>query len=306
MNSSGWLQLALYVGLLLLITKPLGIYLFQVLDGKNTFLEPVLGPVERFTYRLLRVDARREHSWKQYAAAMLLFSPGDDGVHLRRAAFAGFPTLSRDDRRPVQQDAADAGPGVSTRRRVSRRTHELAGLLRREHDELFLADGRAGEPQFLGRRRWGSPWRRRWCGASRGTRAARWATSGSIWCGCIITCCCRSVCSTRCSWFRRASRRTSTSTTRHNSPRSRRSRCPRRTRATTRSRTAAGNVVLQDQAVETQSIVEGPHRLADRHQDARHERRVGSSTRTRRTRSRTRRRCPTSCRCSRSLRSRAR
>ena len=60
MNASGWIQLALYLGLLLLITKPLGIYLFQVLDGKNTFLEPVLGPVERLTYRLLRVDPRRE------------------------------------------------------------------------------------------------------------------------------------------------------------------------------------------------------------------------------------------------------
>ena len=74
MNASGWIQLALYVGVLLLITKPLGIYLFQVLDGKNTFLEPVLGPIERITYKLLRVDPRREQSWKAYTAAMLLFS----------------------------------------------------------------------------------------------------------------------------------------------------------------------------------------------------------------------------------------
>ena len=74
MNASGWIQLALYLGALLLITKPLGIYLFQVLDGKNTFLEPVLGPLERLTYRLLRVDPRREQSWKGYTVAMLLFS----------------------------------------------------------------------------------------------------------------------------------------------------------------------------------------------------------------------------------------
>ena len=74
MNVSGWTQLALYLGVLLLVTKPLGIYLFQVLDGKNTFLEPVLGPVERFTYRLLRVDPRREQGWKKYTAALLLFS----------------------------------------------------------------------------------------------------------------------------------------------------------------------------------------------------------------------------------------
>lgn len=74
MNTSGWIQLALYLGVLLLITKPLGIYLLQVLDGKNTFLEPVLGPIERFTYRLLRVDSRREQNWKQYTVALLLFS----------------------------------------------------------------------------------------------------------------------------------------------------------------------------------------------------------------------------------------
>ena len=69
MNASGWIQLALFVSALLLITKPLGIYLLQVLDGKNTFLEPVLGPVERLTYRLLRVDPRREQNWKQYTVA---------------------------------------------------------------------------------------------------------------------------------------------------------------------------------------------------------------------------------------------
>ncbi len=74
MNASGWIQLAVYIGILLLITKPLGIYLFQVLDGRNTFLEPVLGPLERATYKLLGVDPRREHGWKGYTVAMLLFS----------------------------------------------------------------------------------------------------------------------------------------------------------------------------------------------------------------------------------------
>ena len=74
MNISGWLQLAFYLAALLVITKPLGVYLFQVLDGKNTFLEPVLGRLEKFTYRLLRIDPRREQSWRGYAVAMLLFS----------------------------------------------------------------------------------------------------------------------------------------------------------------------------------------------------------------------------------------
>ena len=75
MNTSDWIQLILYVGILLAITKPLGLYLCQVLDvdGK-TFLDPVFKPVERLTYKLIGVDSKKEHDWKQYTVAMLLFS----------------------------------------------------------------------------------------------------------------------------------------------------------------------------------------------------------------------------------------
>src|SRR5499425_2996166 len=75
MQSSGWLQLALYVVALIVITKPMGLYLVQVLDANGrTWLDPVLGPLERLTYRLMGVDFRKEHDWKQYTLAMLLFS----------------------------------------------------------------------------------------------------------------------------------------------------------------------------------------------------------------------------------------
>jgi K+-transporting ATPase ATPase A chain len=75
MNTSGWLQLALYVGALALITKPIGLYLCQVLDTNGrTWFDPVLKPLERLTYRVMGVDAAKEHSWKQYTFAMLLFS----------------------------------------------------------------------------------------------------------------------------------------------------------------------------------------------------------------------------------------
>ncbi|MCE9614242.1 MAG: potassium-transporting ATPase subunit KdpA [Lentisphaerae bacterium] len=75
MNASGWMQLALYVGALAAITKPMGLYLLRVLevDGR-TWLDPVLRPAERVTYRLMGVDPAREHDWKQYAIAMLYFS----------------------------------------------------------------------------------------------------------------------------------------------------------------------------------------------------------------------------------------
>jgi len=75
MNNVGWLQLLLYIAILVAITKPLGIYLFKVLDPKEkTFLDPVMKPLERLLYRLFGVDPLREHNWKQYSLAMLLFS----------------------------------------------------------------------------------------------------------------------------------------------------------------------------------------------------------------------------------------
>src|SRR5476649_66671 len=75
MNANGWIQLALYVGVLLLITKPLGLYLLRVLDARGkTFLDPIMRPIERLTYKLLRVDPEEEQDWKRYTAAMLIFS----------------------------------------------------------------------------------------------------------------------------------------------------------------------------------------------------------------------------------------
>src|SRR6478609_4873404 len=75
MEPSGWLQFALYFAALVLITKPMGLYLLQVLDANGrTWLDPVLRPLERLTYRLMGVDSSKEHNWKQYTLAMLLFS----------------------------------------------------------------------------------------------------------------------------------------------------------------------------------------------------------------------------------------
>ena len=75
MNNVGWIQLLLYIAVLLVITKPLGIYLIKVLDPKEkTFLDPVLKPLEWLLYKLFGVDPLKEHNWKQYSLAMLLFS----------------------------------------------------------------------------------------------------------------------------------------------------------------------------------------------------------------------------------------
>jgi len=75
MDASGWLQFALYFAALVLITKPMGLYLLQVLDANGrTWLDPVLRPLERLTYRLMGVDRNKEHDWEQYTLALLLFS----------------------------------------------------------------------------------------------------------------------------------------------------------------------------------------------------------------------------------------
>ena len=75
MDIYGWLQLAAFLGLLLLLTKPMGLYLVRVLDGEGrTFLDPVLKPVELLFYRIFRVDRKQEQDWKQYTISLLMFS----------------------------------------------------------------------------------------------------------------------------------------------------------------------------------------------------------------------------------------
>src|SRR6187200_1460565 len=75
METSGWIQLAIFLIALALITKPMGLYLVQVLDPKGrTWLDPVLRPLERGTYRVMGVRPDQEHNWKQYTLAMLAFS----------------------------------------------------------------------------------------------------------------------------------------------------------------------------------------------------------------------------------------
>jgi K+-transporting ATPase ATPase A chain len=74
MTANGWIQLGLYLGLLLLLAKPLGAYMAAVYEGRRTWLDAALRPVERLTYRLCGIDPGAEMRWTTYAAAMLWFS----------------------------------------------------------------------------------------------------------------------------------------------------------------------------------------------------------------------------------------
>ena len=75
MSVSGWIQLILFSIILLAPTKPMGLYLVQVLgaDGK-TWLDPALKPVERLIYRITGIDPAQEQDWKGYAVSVLIFS----------------------------------------------------------------------------------------------------------------------------------------------------------------------------------------------------------------------------------------
>lgn len=74
MTVNGWLQILFFFVLILLVTKPLGLFMAHVFSREKTFLDPVLRPIERLIYRLTGVNEEREMRWTEYAVTMLLFS----------------------------------------------------------------------------------------------------------------------------------------------------------------------------------------------------------------------------------------
>jgi K+-transporting ATPase ATPase A chain len=74
MTSNGWIQIGLFLALILAITKPLGVFMARVFSGERTFLDPVARPIERLLYRVTGVDEKHEMRWTEYAFTMLLFS----------------------------------------------------------------------------------------------------------------------------------------------------------------------------------------------------------------------------------------
>jgi K+-transporting ATPase ATPase A chain len=74
MTTTGWMQIGLFLALILAITKPIGVFMAKVFGGERTFLDPVLRPVERLLYRVTGVDEKHEMRWTEYAFTMLLFS----------------------------------------------------------------------------------------------------------------------------------------------------------------------------------------------------------------------------------------
>jgi K+-transporting ATPase ATPase A chain len=74
MTLNGWLQILFFLLIVLLVTKPLGVFIARVFNREKTFLDPVLRPVEKLVYRLTGVDDQHEMRWTEYTVSMLLFS----------------------------------------------------------------------------------------------------------------------------------------------------------------------------------------------------------------------------------------
>src|SRR6201988_1794609 len=74
MTIVGWVQIALFSVIVILITRPLGGYMTRVFAGERTFLSPIFRPVERAGYWCCGVDEKEEQPWLTYAVALLFFS----------------------------------------------------------------------------------------------------------------------------------------------------------------------------------------------------------------------------------------
>jgi K+-transporting ATPase ATPase A chain len=74
MTFAGWLTIVLFAVILTALAIPLGSYMAKVYTGERVFLTPLFAWLERFLYRVLRVDERREQDWKAYAKSLIIFS----------------------------------------------------------------------------------------------------------------------------------------------------------------------------------------------------------------------------------------
>jgi K+-transporting ATPase ATPase A chain len=74
MSASGVVQVVLFLAVLVLLTKPLGIFMAKVYAGEHTWLTPLFGPLERLIYRCAGIDPAVETDWKRYTAQVLMMS----------------------------------------------------------------------------------------------------------------------------------------------------------------------------------------------------------------------------------------
>ncbi len=74
MTFEGWILILGFVGILLALTKPVGLWLFALYEGRRTPIHAILGPVETGFYKLSGIDPKAEQGWRRYALHMIMFN----------------------------------------------------------------------------------------------------------------------------------------------------------------------------------------------------------------------------------------
>lgn len=109
MTINGWLQILVYCGIVVLLAKPLGGYMYRVFSGERTFLSSILAPLERGLYRISGTSEREEQHWTSYAAALLFFNlAGFLVLYLLQRLQGGLPY------NPARMTAVEPGLAFNT------------------------------------------------------------------------------------------------------------------------------------------------------------------------------------------------
>ena len=96
MGFNDYIQMGIYLVILLLAVKPLGLYMARIYEGSPAGLNVWFAPVERFIYRLCGVKPEQGMSWKVYAFALMLFNVLGILAVLFHSAPSGQPSFKPD------------------------------------------------------------------------------------------------------------------------------------------------------------------------------------------------------------------
>ena len=175
MNANGWIQLILFSVILLALTKPMGLYLVQVLDAEGrTCLDPALKPVERLIYRFAGIDPAKEQDWKGYAVSVLIFSLVTLLLTYLILRLQYFLPLN-------PQGFSGVAGDLSFNTAASFTTNTNWQNYTGESTMSYLSQMVAlASHNFFSAAAWASPSPPPWCGASPGTRPRPWGISGPI------------------------------------------------------------------------------------------------------------------------------
>ena len=211
MTANGWFQIFVFLGLVLLITKPMGIFMARVFNREKTFLDPVLRPIEKLLYHVTGVNENEEMRWTEYAISLLLFSLVSMIVLYLMQRLQGYLPWNPQKFGAVTPAHVAFNTAASFTTNTNWQAYagettmsyftQMAGLA--YHNFMSAAAGIAIAIAFI-----------------RALPAARCrpsAISGSTWSAPRSGCCCHSPSSARLSWCRKASFRISILSPRQNS-----------------------------------------------------------------------------------------